>query len=80
MTMPHLMNCPHSDDSWCLTCVRTEWLYTMEIRMTLRAFTQKIPILENHDLKPLVDYAKAILDMDATEYSEKMKELDVKSS
>lgn len=21
MTMPHLMNCPHSDDSWCLACV-----------------------------------------------------------
>jgi len=22
MTMPHLINCPHSDDSWCLTCVK----------------------------------------------------------
>lgn len=21
MTMPHLMNCPHSDDGWCLDCV-----------------------------------------------------------
>ncbi len=22
MTMPHLMNCSHSDDSWCLDCVK----------------------------------------------------------
>lgn len=22
MTMPHLMNCPHSCDSWCLDCVK----------------------------------------------------------
>lgn len=21
MTVPHLMNCPHSDDGWCLACV-----------------------------------------------------------
>lgn len=21
MTMPHLMNCPHIEDGWCLTCV-----------------------------------------------------------
>jgi len=21
MTMPHLMNCPHSDEGWCLACV-----------------------------------------------------------
>ena len=22
MTMPHLMNCPHSSDGWCLDCVK----------------------------------------------------------
>jgi hypothetical protein len=22
MTIPYLMNCPHSDDSWCLECVK----------------------------------------------------------
>tara|TARA_Y100000310_G_scaffold344948_2_gene460691 strand:- start:503 stop:739 length:237 start_codon:yes stop_codon:yes gene_type:complete len=22
MTMPHLMNCAHSDSGWCLDCVR----------------------------------------------------------
>lgn len=24
MTMPHLMNCPHSDSGWCLDCVKAE--------------------------------------------------------
>lgn len=24
MTMPHLMNCPHDDDGWCLTCVAAQ--------------------------------------------------------
>lgn len=24
MTMPHLMNCRHSDVGWCLTCVKDE--------------------------------------------------------
>lgn len=22
MTIPYLMNCPHSDDGWCLACVK----------------------------------------------------------
>jgi hypothetical protein len=22
MTMPHLMNCPHDEDGWCLKCVK----------------------------------------------------------
>lgn len=25
MTMPHLMNCPHSPDGWCLDCVKELW-------------------------------------------------------
>ncbi len=24
MTMPHLMNCPHSGDGWCLDCVKEQ--------------------------------------------------------
>ena len=24
MTMPHLMNCPHLADGWCLSCVKNE--------------------------------------------------------
>ena len=29
MTMPTLMNCPHSPDGWCLDCVGGErnWIY-----------------------------------------------------
>jgi hypothetical protein len=23
MTMPHLINCDHSEDGWCLDCVKT---------------------------------------------------------
>ena len=25
MTMPHLMNCSHSGDGWCLDCVKELW-------------------------------------------------------
>lgn len=25
MTMPHLSNCPHSEDSWCMDCVAEAW-------------------------------------------------------
>jgi len=25
MTMPHLMNCPHSEEGWCLSCVKELW-------------------------------------------------------
>jgi len=25
MTMPHLMNCLHSEDGWCLDCVKELW-------------------------------------------------------
>lgn len=25
MTMPHLMNCAHSEDGWCLDCVGALW-------------------------------------------------------
>ena len=25
MTMPHLMNCSHSADGWCLQCVKELW-------------------------------------------------------
>jgi len=23
--MPHLMNCPHSEEGWCLACVKEQW-------------------------------------------------------
>lgn len=25
MTMPHLQNCPHDDNGWCLACVKELW-------------------------------------------------------
>lgn len=25
MTMPHLMNCPHSHEGWCINCVKELW-------------------------------------------------------
>ena len=25
MTMPHLMNCDHQGDGWCLACVKAQW-------------------------------------------------------
>lgn len=25
MTMPHLENCRHDEDGWCLTCVKEQW-------------------------------------------------------
>ncbi len=25
MTMPHLMNCAHSETGWCLNCVKEQW-------------------------------------------------------
>ena len=25
MTMPHLMNCDHSEEGWCLPCVQELW-------------------------------------------------------
>lgn len=34
MTMPHLMNCSHSNDSWCLDCVKK--LYDKHERLVVR--------------------------------------------
>lgn len=31
MTMPHLENCPHSEDSHCLACVKKDWDETQQI-------------------------------------------------
>lgn len=32
MTMPHLMNCPHSVDGWCLACVKDLWDEIQQLR------------------------------------------------
>lgn len=37
MTMPHLMNCQHSYDGWCLACVKELWRQTPDGRKEARA-------------------------------------------
>lgn len=39
MTIPYLMNCAHSDEGWCLDCMRT---LTRELE-ELRAIVNKMP-------------------------------------
>jgi hypothetical protein len=36
MTMPHLSNCPHSADGWCLPCVGELWESLEETRFRVR--------------------------------------------
>lgn len=38
MTMPHLMNCPHLADGWCLTCVGAQYDKKEEAVELVRAF------------------------------------------
>lgn len=41
--MPHLMNCPHSPDSWCLSCVKVLW----EEKYKLEEFIHKAMLDKN---------------------------------
>lgn len=52
MTMPHLQNCSHSKDGWCLNCVKELWEYhnnpflgksAQEIENEIRAIYTYIP-------------------------------------
>jgi hypothetical protein len=43
MTMPHLMNCQHRDDSWCLDCVKAEWERTNAEIERLNAIVERLP-------------------------------------
>jgi len=43
MTMPHLMNCPHSDDSWCIDCVKAEWELRQEEIERLQNLLKSVP-------------------------------------
>jgi hypothetical protein len=36
MTMPHLMNCSHQDQGWCLGCVKEEWERTQRLTDVLQ--------------------------------------------
>ena len=38
--MPHLMNCDHQDDGWCLACVKAQWREMTHYRELLEQITQ----------------------------------------
>lgn len=50
MTMPHLMNCSHSPDGWCLECVKELW----EERELLANFARDI--YKNYDCDESAQY------------------------
>jgi len=41
MTMPHLMNCPHKDDGWCLACVKELWEEKEKFRLQAETLRQQ---------------------------------------
>jgi len=46
MTMPHLMNCDHSHEGWCLACVKREHDEAADEIDRLRQFEQRCKELE----------------------------------
>lgn len=40
MTVPHLMNCPHNDDGWCLDCVADLGNQSWKLREALAALCE----------------------------------------
>ena len=57
MTMPHLMNCQHSEDGWCLDCVKGSWEQkqseTERLRAALFVAAAEIDALGDTDLHQL---------------------------
>jgi len=65
MTMPHLMNCEHSSDGWCLDCVKQMYdrIETLEFtanmlydingdqRKTIRYLLDKLGVADGQDVK-----------------------------
>ena len=65
MTMPHLMNCEHSSDGWCLDCVKqmhdriealeftANMLYDIngDQRKTIRYLLDKLGVDDGQDVK-----------------------------
>lgn len=37
MTMPHLMNCPHTEEGWCADCVRQQGERVIDLELQLLA-------------------------------------------
>ncbi len=40
MTMPHLENCRHMEDGWCLSCVKELGEENLDLRMALLEFSK----------------------------------------
>lgn len=67
MTMPHLMNCSHSDTGWCLECVRKLWhdLHNSKVRLlALKYAIEELVAVSDGDSK------KALIDKTRNEYFE----------
>lgn len=60
MTMPHLMNCGHSDDGWCLDCVKAQHDELAALREAVEAMTSRDLLGEGYELclKPFRDGVK----------------------
>lgn len=63
MTMPHLMNCSHSEDGWCLACVKELWEEKYQLEEGLEGMKEGVAIriadLESH-LKSQTGYSIAL--------------------
>lgn len=47
MTMPHLMNCDHSEEGWCLGCVKALWEKADALERALRRIAN--PVVHTRD-------------------------------
>lgn len=43
MTMPHLMNCDHSEEGWCLGCVKALWEERRELEEECERLEKLVP-------------------------------------
>lgn len=40
MTIPHLMNCSHSESGWCLDCVKELWEENQELQLLVNQYPE----------------------------------------
>jgi len=64
MTMPHLMNCSHSEDGWCLGCVTALWdEYNGPGKREAAKKGEKLTAAINNACKTLPDNAEIIIEL-----------------
>jgi hypothetical protein len=51
MTMPHLSNCPHDGDGWCIDCVKELWKEKEDYRAMAEKFKDICLIQHNYLIK-----------------------------